>query len=187
MHTEIKPSTTRARSLRINGTLAEGRLWYILRNRTLHGHKFVRQLPVGPYFADFACRAIGLIIELDGGQHNGSKSDEARTAYLNAQGYSVLRFWNNEVLSNRDGVFEAISLVIGGTPSPGLRYAPADRSRTGRGIRGARAASAASVARPAGKGLASNSSSVDDEHGGVPCVDPSPGADAPTSPRRGEE
>ena len=133
--------------MRRDATVAENRLWYVLRNRQLNGLKFVRQLPIGPYFADFVCREAALIVELDGGQHNGSLTDEIRTARLNAAGYSVLRFWNNEVLQHRDGVVEAIQLTVAGRPSPDWRFAPATLSPTGRGTRGARAASAAKVAR----------------------------------------
>jgi very-short-patch-repair endonuclease len=139
--------TPRARQLRENATDAENRLWYALRNRALDGSKFVRQLSIGPYFADFACREHMLIVELDGGQHSGSQSDVVRTRYLNDQGYGVLRFWNNEILENRDGVLNAIQRVIAQTPSPDLRFAPATLSPTGRGTRGARAASASKVAR----------------------------------------
>ena len=120
--------------------MAENRLWYVLRNRGFDFHKFVRQMPIGPYIADFACREIGLIIELDGGQHATSTADASRTAYLNSQGYGVLRFWNNDVIENRDSVLFAIRSVIEGTPSPDLRFAPATLSPMGRGIRGIRAA-----------------------------------------------
>jgi very-short-patch-repair endonuclease len=131
---------TRPRELRRNATDAENRLWYVLRNRGLAGRKFVRQFQVGPYIADFACREHGLIIELDGGQHAESIRDEARTAYLNAQGYAVLRFWNTEILENLDGASSAILSVIDGAPSPDLRFAPATLSPMGRGVRGIRAA-----------------------------------------------
>jgi very-short-patch-repair endonuclease len=134
------PVNTRPRALRSNASLAENRLWYVLRNRGLDRRKFVRQLPVGPYIADFACREIGLIVELDGGQHATSTADAARTAYLNAQGYAVLRFWNNEVIRNGDGVLLAIRSVVAGSPSPDLRFAPATLSPMGRGTRGIRAA-----------------------------------------------
>jgi very-short-patch-repair endonuclease len=140
-------ATRRARQLRKQGTDAENRLWYVLRNRTLDGLKFVRQMPVGPYFADFACREVALIVELDGGQHAESDRDIRRTSFLLSQGYSVLRFWNNDVMCNRDGVLETIRAVIAGNPSPDLRYAQATLSPTGRGIRGVRAASAALTAR----------------------------------------
>lgn len=131
--------TTRPRQLRRNATDAENRLWYVLRNRGLGGQKFVRQFPVGPYIADFACREAALIVELDGGQHADNAKDLSRTTYLNAEGYGVLRFWNNEVLQNRDGVLWAIKTVIDGAPSPDLRFAPATLSPMGRGIRGVRA------------------------------------------------
>jgi very-short-patch-repair endonuclease len=127
--------------------VAENRLWFVLRNRNLDGLKFARQLPIGPYFADFACREAALIIELDGGQHNGSVPDRHRTAFLNREGYSVLRFWNNEVLKSRDVVVDAIARVVAGNPSPDLRFAPATLSPTGRGTRGERAAAAAFAAK----------------------------------------
>lgn len=123
--------------------MAENRLWYVLRNRGLHGHKFVRQLPVGQYVADFACREAALIVELDGGQHAENRTDEQRTALLNGEGYAVLRFWNDEVLRNRDTVCALILGVIEGSPSPDLRFAPATLSPGGRGTRGARAADGA--------------------------------------------
>ena len=108
-------------------------LWQMLRNRQIDGMKFVRQYPVEPYFADFACREAMLIIELDGGQHDGNKYDTIRTAHLNAVGYSVLRFWNNEVLSDREGCWHAIRSTLQGSPSPDLRFAPATLSPEGRG------------------------------------------------------
>ena len=146
MGATVRPITGRVRRLRRNGTDAENRLWYFLRNRQLDGTKFVRQLPIGPYVADFVCRDRALIVELDGGQHNGSVSDRMRTARLNAEGYSVLRFWNNEVLQNTAGVREAIRLTLAGTPSPDWCFAPADLSLTGRGTRGENAAAGAKAA-----------------------------------------
>jgi len=139
--------TAKARQLRKDGTTAENRLWYHLRNRQLAGLKFLRQTPIGPYVADFVCRELALVIELDGGQHDRRAADDIRTRELNRQGYSVLRFWNSEVFSNRQAVLEAIASVAQGAPSPGLRFAPADLSPTGRGTRGAHAASAALAAR----------------------------------------
>ncbi|GGF41041.1 hypothetical protein GCM10011321_34730 [Youhaiella tibetensis] len=137
----------RARQLRIRASDAENRLWYHLRNRALGGFKFARQLPIGPYVADFVCRERNLVVELDGGQHDWSTTDARRTEWLNGQGYSVVRFWNNEVLANTDGILEMLLAVLEGNPSPDLRFAPATLSPTGRGTRGARAASAAFVAR----------------------------------------
>jgi len=112
----------------------------MLRARQLGGHKFIRQFPIGPYFADFACREAALIIEADGGQHAENSRDEQRTSYLNAEGYGVLRFWNNDILDNREGVRDAIASVLALNPSPDLRFAPATLSPQGRGISGARAA-----------------------------------------------
>ena len=127
----------RTRTLRTNQTDAEHRLWYILRNRQLGGHKFVRQLPVGPFIADFACRERDLIIELDGGQHAGSLADVRRTEVLAAHGYRVLRFWNDEVFNNLDGVVQVIEMHLAKAPSPGLRFAKPDLSPEGRGNAGA--------------------------------------------------
>ena len=131
---------TRPRQLRKNASVAENRLWYVLRNRGLARQKFVRQLAVGPYIADFVCRELGLIIEVDGGQHSDSTGDAARTDYLNMQGYSVLRFWNSEVVENMDGVFSAILRVIEGSPSPHRPVATGPPSPTGGGIWGKGAA-----------------------------------------------
>ncbi|WP_342028874.1 endonuclease domain-containing protein [Devosia crocina] len=131
---------SRSRTLRANSTDAEQKLWSILRARQVEGHKFVRQLPVGPYFADFACREIALIVELDGGQHADNEADRVRTAFLNAEGYSVLRFWNDEVLGNLEGVRYAIVSTLALNPSPDLRFAPATLSPQGRGTLGAVAA-----------------------------------------------
>ena len=129
-------ATTRARRLRREETDAERRLWYRLSGRVLAGHKFVRQVPLGPYVVDFLCRSERLVVELDGEQHIDSRSDERRTVFLNKNGYSVLRFWNHEVLREREAVLDAILAVLEGkisSPSPGLRFAPADLSPEGRG------------------------------------------------------
>jgi very-short-patch-repair endonuclease len=136
----VRGSVSRARSLRRNKTNPEGLLWSLLRGRRLGGHKFVRQMPIGAYVADFVCREAALIIELDGSQHLDSRHDEDRTAFLNAQGYSVLRVWNGELLSNPRGVAEGILAALDLHPSPGERFAPADLSPEGRGTHGASAA-----------------------------------------------
>ena len=99
---------SRARTMRGAPTDAELRLWCLLRDRRLSGFKFRRQVPVGPYIVDFLCVGAKLIVEADGSQHAESPRDKARDAYLGSQGWKVLRFWNNEVLQNREGVLETI-------------------------------------------------------------------------------
>jgi very-short-patch-repair endonuclease len=96
------------RRLRHQQTDAERKLWFALRDRRLDGFKFVRQEAIGGYIADFACRERKLIVEADGGQHADSVEDRRRDAELKAEGYRVLRFWNNDILKNRDGVLETI-------------------------------------------------------------------------------
>src|SRR4029079_12797034 len=94
----------KAQRLRREMTDAERKLWSVLRNRKLNGAKFRRQQPLGPYIADFVCQECRLIIEADGGQHADNASDARRTAFLESVGYRVLRFWNNDILTNLDGV-----------------------------------------------------------------------------------
>lgn len=106
-----KRLTPLARNLRKQSTDAENRLWYHLRGRRLEGAKFLRQVPIGPHIADFACRDAHLAIELDGGQHS-PESDAPRTEVIEAFGYRILRFWNNDVLTNTHGVLEAIRQEI---------------------------------------------------------------------------
>ena len=101
-------STHFARKLRANQTDAESKLWYRIRNRQISGYKFVRQEPIGRYICDFVCREEMVVIEVDGGQHLESKRDEVRDRYLAEEGFRVLRFWNNDVLSNIDGVLTVI-------------------------------------------------------------------------------
>ncbi|MHA6205397.1 endonuclease domain-containing protein [Dyella soli] len=98
-----------ARSLRAGQTDAEQWLWHHLRSRRLLGWKFRRQHEIGRYIADFVCPDAGLIVELDGGQHGEQMIyDERRTLELEAMGYRVLRFWNNDVLKNVEDVLEVI-------------------------------------------------------------------------------
>ena len=124
----------KARQLRKAMTDAEHRFWNLVRNRKFEGLKFVRQYPVGPYIADFACRERMHVVEIDGSQHAESTNDETRTAFLNAEGHSVLRFWNNEVLADLTGVYDLLRAVVTGqTPSPGWRFSPATLSALGRG------------------------------------------------------
>jgi len=98
-----------ARKLRRDQTDAERRLWFRLRDRRLNGLKFRRQMPIKSYVVDFCCESAHLIVELDGGQHVERRDvDVRRTADLETYGYLVLRFWNNDVMRNIDGVLETI-------------------------------------------------------------------------------
>jgi very-short-patch-repair endonuclease len=101
-------NTLISRKLRASQTDAETKLWNRIRNRQIDGHKFVRQEPIGRYICDFVCREKLVVIEVDGGQHSESARDEVRDRYLRAQGYRVMRFWNNDVLSNIEGVLTVI-------------------------------------------------------------------------------
>lgn len=101
----------RARALRSTATDAEALLWSKLRNKQLQGLKFRRQRPIGPYFADFACLEVGLVIELDGSQHaegQAAEYDFKREQMMLSQGFQTLRFWNNDVLEQTDSVLEKI-------------------------------------------------------------------------------
>ena len=101
-----------ARRLRANQTDAETVLWNRIRNRQIDGYKFVRQVPILGYICDFVCRERRLVIEVDGGQHNESAADAIRDRRLMDEGYRVLRFWNNDVLGNTEGVFTAIQIEL---------------------------------------------------------------------------
>ncbi len=105
---QISPHASRLRRER---TEAEDRFWQAVRNRQLDGFKFRFQHSLYPYVADFACLEAKLIVELDGGQHSEEK-DARRTAFLEAKGFRVLRFWNNEVLQNLEGVLTMVSAVL---------------------------------------------------------------------------
>jgi very-short-patch-repair endonuclease len=98
-------------------TLAEQALWRAIRGKQLEGPRFRRQHPIGPYIADFACIDKSMVIELDGGQHQErAEYDARRTEVLQLHGWRVLRFWNNEVLSNLDGVLASIVDALTATP-----------------------------------------------------------------------
>jgi very-short-patch-repair endonuclease len=101
-------------------TEAEKRIWYRLRVHRLNGASFRRQYPIGGYIVDFVCLEARLIIEIDGGQHTASQHDEMRDAWLRSQNFAVLRFWNNEVLANIDGVVEKISEALTASLPPSL-------------------------------------------------------------------
>jgi very-short-patch-repair endonuclease len=119
-----------AKALRANMTNAERRLWYLLRAHRFNGVKIKRQAPIGPYIVDFVSFERRLIFEVDGGQHADSEADGRRTRWLEGEGFRVLRFWNNEVLSNTSGVLETILSAVA-DPSPGtpLRGAPPSPAR----------------------------------------------------------
>ena len=118
----MKNSITKyARELRTNPTEAEKYLWYMLRSKNL-GFKFRRQAIIGPYIVDFVCFEKKLILELDGGQHADSFEDKKRDKWLQQREYDILRFWNNDVLRNRDGVIQKITEYLNHPlPSPPLK------------------------------------------------------------------
>ena len=131
----------RARTLRREMTEAEKRLWQTLRSRQTEGYRFRRQVPIGGFIADFVCHQARLIVEIDGGQHDPSSEAEAnRTRFLEAEGYRVLRFCNNEVLDNPEGVRAAIAenlqrvtptRVVPVTPTPTLPHDGGGNQRSG--------------------------------------------------------
>ena len=107
----VAPKLTQfAKQLRKKSTNAEDLIWSQLRARQLHGIKFRRQQPIGKYIVDFASFEKRIVIELDGGHHRKNKeNDIERDRFLTGNGFTVLRFWNNDVFENLDGVLEAIS------------------------------------------------------------------------------
>ncbi len=125
-----------AQLLRRELTKAERKLWSALRNRQLDGAKFRRQQPIGPFIADFVCQEHRLVVEVDGGQHAESKADARRTAFLESEGYRVLRFWNNDILGNLDGVAEVIEATLS-TPHPAQAAPELPSPSRGEGFSGA--------------------------------------------------
>jgi very-short-patch-repair endonuclease len=118
--TTASPNRERARQMRAQPTDAERKLWWHLRHHLpAPGAHFRRQVRLGPYIVDFASHSAKLIVEVDGGQHaERLEADAARTRFLETEGYRVLRFWNNDVLQNIDGVLEVIQRAIATTPTP---------------------------------------------------------------------
>jgi very-short-patch-repair endonuclease len=104
----VSEQTVFARNLRLNATDAERKLWSILRQPPFSRAKFRRQVPVGPFVADFLSYSERLIVEADGGQHNDSASDRRRDAWLRRNGFRALRFWNSDVLTNTESVLTAL-------------------------------------------------------------------------------
>ncbi len=103
----------RTQRLRKQLTDAERHLWEKLRRHQLNGYRFRRQVPIGPYIVDFACLSERLIVEVDGGQHSERHdADARRTEWLESQDFRVVRFWNNEVFGNIEGVIETIASAL---------------------------------------------------------------------------
>jgi very-short-patch-repair endonuclease len=124
--TNIEPKTrTRARALRRSPTDAERKMWWLLRSLKPLGMHFRRQAPIGPYIADFAWHSAKLVIELDGSQHADKRRgyDTRRTAWLESQGYQVLRFWNVDILKSPESVGEAV-LAAAHAPNAGASQRP---------------------------------------------------------------
>ena len=109
--------TSRSRKLRRDSTDAERKLWSVLRSSQHNGFKFRKQVEIDGYIVDFLCPAKRLIIEVDGGQHSPER-DGRRTAYLERQGFRVIRFWNQDVLQNLDGVWTMIAEALNTPPHP---------------------------------------------------------------------
>jgi very-short-patch-repair endonuclease len=99
--------------MRRDSTKAENTLWQALRGRRIEGHKFKRQVPLGPYIVDFVCFESKLVIEADGFQHAAAPEDTRRDRYFEAQGYTVLRFWNEEIVKETEGVILRIRRELG--------------------------------------------------------------------------
>ncbi|MGF1627351.1 MAG: endonuclease domain-containing protein [Alphaproteobacteria bacterium] len=124
-----RSTRNRARALRRALTQAEKRLWLHLRGRRLAGFRFSKQAPIGRYVADFVCLSERLVVEVDGGGHTRkARSDQARDRWLEASGYRIVRFWNNDVLGNIDGVLTVILSALDAGAGP-LPNPPPDRGR----------------------------------------------------------
>ena len=116
-----QPLTKMARGLRSRMTDAERKLWFALRDRRFQTFKFRRQVPIGPYVADFLSYGSRLVVEVDGGQHAESEGDHGRDRWLAESDFRVVRFWNNDVLSNLEGVLAVLAAELGNTPHPAPR------------------------------------------------------------------
>ena len=123
-----------AKTLRRNLTDAEQKLWYYLRAHRFMGRKFKRQKPLSRYVVDFICLEEKLIIELDGGQHaENLEYDHERDSWLRRQGYTVLRFWNNELMNETEGVLERIRLALSNDVTSSGTLSPDPSPVNGRG------------------------------------------------------
>ena len=123
--------TRTARKLRSQMTDAERKLWFALKDRRFQSFKFRRQVPVGPYVADFLTFESRLVVEVDGGQHAESDRDAKRDRWFAESNFRVMRFWNNEVLSNLEGVLTVLAAELANTPHPAprLRSTPPSPAR----------------------------------------------------------
>jgi very-short-patch-repair endonuclease len=120
----------RAKAMRSEPTIAEARLWCHLRASRLNGIKFRRQVPIGPFIADFVAPAHKLIVEVDGDTHGGNEAyDRSRTDWLQKQGYRVIRFNNADVMGNEAVVLEAIVIALASPPLPGPLPASGEREQ----------------------------------------------------------
>ena len=120
-------------------TAAERKLWWHLRHLPLADSHFRRQATIGRYFTDFACHELRLVIEIDGGQHSEAKqllSDATRTAFLESREYQVLRFWNNDVMNNIEGVLSSVQDALSAARACPPPPTPPRRSTSLRGGRG---------------------------------------------------
>ncbi|TPJ32184.1 endonuclease domain-containing protein [Mesorhizobium sp. B2-5-13] len=113
-------TTQRARKLRQAGNQAEALLWLELKARKLGGHRFTRQLSIGPFYPNFVCGENRLVIEVDGSQHADSPYGRRRDDFLRAQGYSILRVWSHDVLKHRTSVCETILAALDGRLSENI-------------------------------------------------------------------
>ena len=127
-----EPKVAKSQKLRQVENDAEEKLWHELRGRRLNGFKFVRQLPIGPYFADFACRDANLVVEVDGSQHADQRRDRYRDETMNGNGWSVLRVWHIDVLKDRRSVLDTILAALSGNMTskiiaPDLKFLPSEQ------------------------------------------------------------
>jgi very-short-patch-repair endonuclease len=136
-----QPLTKTARNLRSRMTDAEKKLWFALRDRRFQSFKFRRQVPIGPYVADFLSFASRLIVEVDGGQHAESERDSQRDRWLVENDFRIVRVWNNDVLSNLEGALTVLAAELANTPHPASRSGstpPSPASGEGKEEEGAR-------------------------------------------------
>jgi very-short-patch-repair endonuclease len=107
--------TAISRQFRANGSDAERKLWHALRRKQINGLRFRRQFPLGPYFADFVCLPVRLVIEVDGSQHGEAEQaahDARRTAWLERHGFRVLRFWADQVMTDLPSILDGIEIAL---------------------------------------------------------------------------